>query len=344
MEEFLEILDANKLAICFLFLNNLPFSRNWTIEEESLLPFILRIVCQTFWHCFWVDVFKHYTCVSHKYVPVSFNDVAAKPLHYNTNICLDRTVTYIRNYIENGIVSVGHLLGQKGYFSDDQFKVRYPGAIVNIMLYEGTVRSVKHNQVKLELELEENVHNSEACVWKCMSGGCAKHIYVYLVKTDVSLRCIQNWSHALNMHIGTRTVFRHIIKTTQDTHLRCFQFRLIYRILPSQRFWFLIKIVNSATCTLCEVDEGTLQHMFWDCIKTQVRKNTVAGGFKSSECGAHSISHLLLMSRSPNRCFCHNRVLLEVWGMAPSCWNHCSSPVMPLCRPNAAQNFLSTTR
>ena len=36
--------------------------------------------------------------------------------------------------------------------------MRYPGAIVNFMLYEGIVRSVKNDQAKLELELEENVH------------------------------------------------------------------------------------------------------------------------------------------------------------------------------------------
>jgi hypothetical protein len=221
-------------------------------------------------NCFWVDVFKHYKRFCYKCVPASFNDFAAEPLHYNINICRDRNVIYIRNWIENGIVSVGHLLGPKGYLSYDQFKMRYPGAIVNFMLYEGIVRSVKNYQAKLELELEENFHTNEAYVWKCMSGGCAKHIYVYLVKSDVPLRCIEKWSHALNMHIDTRTVFRHIIKTTQDTHLRWFQFRLIYRILPSQRLLFLMKIVNSATCTFCEVEEGTLEHLFWDCIKTQV--------------------------------------------------------------------------
>ena len=65
--------------------------------------------------------------------------------------------------------------------------------------------------------------------------------------------------------------------------------------------------------------------------------------FKSGECGAHSVSHLLLMSQSWNRCLSHNRALLEVWGAAPFYWNHCSSLVMVLRWPSAAQNFLSTT-
>ena len=52
---------------------------------------------------------------------------------------------------------------------------------------------------------------------------------------------------------------------------------------------------------------------------------------------------LLLMSQSSNCCLSHNRVLLEVWGAAPSCWNHCSFLVIVLRRSSAAQNFLSTT-
>ena len=52
----------------------------------------------------------------------------------------------------------------------------------------------------------------------------------------------------------------------------------------------------------------------------------------------------LVLSRSSNRCLSHNRVLLEVLGVVPSCWHHCSSLVMVLRRPSAAQNFPSTTR
>ena len=37
-----------------------------------------------------------------------------------------------------------------------------------------------------------------------------------------------------------------------------------------------------------------------------------SAGVKSGECGAHSTSHLTLMSRSSNRCLSHNRMLLEM--------------------------------
>ena len=102
-----------------------------------------------------------------------------------------------------------------------------------------TVLSAQLDTTKLNFDVnlknkQKNCNINEAYVWKCMPGGGAKHIYMHFVKNDdVPLKCIEKWSHKLNIHIDTGTVFRRIIKTTQDTHLRWFQYRLIYIILPS---------------------------------------------------------------------------------------------------------------
>ena len=66
----------------------------------------------------------------------------------------------------------------------------------------------------------------------------------FVKNDDVPLKCIEKRSHKRNIHPDTRTVFRRI--TAQDTHLRWFQYRLIYRILPSRRLLFFMKVVNSA--------------------------------------------------------------------------------------------------
>ena len=115
-------------------------------------------------NCFGVDVFKHYRNLCYRCVPVSFHDFASERLHYNINICRDKKVIYIRNWIESGIVSVGHLLGPNGYLSYEDFKAKYPDAIVNFMLYKGIVRSVTHYQARLGLEFEEKCNINEAYV------------------------------------------------------------------------------------------------------------------------------------------------------------------------------------
>ena len=65
-------------------------------------------------------------------------------------------------------------------------------------------------------------------------------------------------------------------------------------------------------------------------------------GFKSGECGDHCGSHLRLISRSAKRCCNHANDSFEVWGVAPSCWNHWRALMTPLRRPSAVQNLPST--
>ena len=103
-----------------------------------------------------------YSNIAGIFVPVSFHDFVSERLHYNINICRDKKVFYIRNWIESGIVSFGHLLGPNGYLSYEHFKAKYPDAIVNFMLYESIVRSVRHYQARLGLEFEENCNINEA--------------------------------------------------------------------------------------------------------------------------------------------------------------------------------------
>ena len=67
-------------------------------------------------NCFWADVIKHYRNICYNFVPVSFHYIAAECLHYNTDLCRDKKLIYIRHWLECHIVSVGHLLGPNRCF------------------------------------------------------------------------------------------------------------------------------------------------------------------------------------------------------------------------------------
>ena len=66
---------------------------------------------------FGFDVFKHYKNISAKCTPVTFDDFVSECLRYNVNICRGKRVVCIRNWMDCGIVSLGHLVGPHGYLS-----------------------------------------------------------------------------------------------------------------------------------------------------------------------------------------------------------------------------------
>ena len=107
-----------------------------------------NIIMQRVKNPFWFDVFKHYKNISAKCTPETFDDFLSECLHYNVNICRGKRVC-IRNRMDCGIVSLGHLIGPHGYLSYYEFKAKIPNVRTDFLLYEGILTAVKCYQRRL---------------------------------------------------------------------------------------------------------------------------------------------------------------------------------------------------
>ena len=68
-----------------------------------------------------------------------------------------------------------------------------------------------------------------------------------------------------------------------------------------------------------------------------------SNGFKSGEWGAHSCSARLLMILFPNTSLKKVKAKLEVWGVAPSCWNQACLMLTPCLLFNSLMNRRTTS-
>ena len=232
----------------------------------------VNILMQRCVNPFWVDVLKHYKKLNDICVPMSADDFACECLYYNVNIQRGKKVVYIREWDENDIKTVGDLIGSNGFLTFLEFQRKYPNVTSDFLLYEGIVKSAKEYAKRLdikEIEVNENVLHDMPIVWKQLSKGSSKLLYFCFVKRSIPLKCIDKWSEAHNKEYDVKKVFTHVIKTTSDTRLRWFQYKIIHRILPTQRFLFLRKIVTTPLCCLCNVEEETFEHLFWECERIQ---------------------------------------------------------------------------
>ena len=84
-------------------------------------------------------------------------------------------------------------------------------------------------------------------------------------KNNDLLKCLDKWSKESSTQIDTKITFDNVFKTANDTCLWWFQYRLLYKLLPTGRFLYLRKLVDSPICSLCNQVEETLSHMLWDC-------------------------------------------------------------------------------
>ena len=76
----------------------------------------------------------------------------------------------------------------------------------------------------------------------------------------------RKWAiHMNEANLDWTTIYRLSFKATLSTKLRYFQFQFLHRYLPLNKLLFDIKFIDSKLCSLCKIDDETLQHFFWDC-------------------------------------------------------------------------------
>lgn len=153
-----------------------------------------------------------------------------------------------------GVIAVGHLLNCTGEFlSYDQYCEMYPQVATNFLVYAGIINALKEYMHRVGLESAGNSKVNKSKVWN----------YCVLTQPDSLHICTSKWEQQFIDFPSWKLIFGKAIKSTPNPQLRWFQYRLLYRLLPTKRFLFARKLVKSALCTFCGVEDETL-HLFGD--------------------------------------------------------------------------------
>ena len=100
--------------------------------------------------------------------------------------------------------------------------------------------------------------------------GVAKWAY-NLLFNDNSLpdKAILKWVRDLGVprNFCWETAFKNIYNTSDDISLRWLQFRIIHRIIPTNKLLKLFGIIQSDKCQRCPATEENLIHLFYSCPK-----------------------------------------------------------------------------
>ena len=79
-------------------------------------------------------------------------------------------------------------------------------------------------------------------------------------------KAIVKWVESnVNISFDWRTVFKLPYRVTNYTKIQYFQFRLLHRIIGVNSFLFRLHLINSPLCSFCNLENETIEHLFWDC-------------------------------------------------------------------------------
>ena len=179
---------------------------------------------------------------------------------------------HLKEWIENGIITIGHLVDDSGNFLNfDGFKHKYPDVNTNYLVFNGIIEAIKKYKQKTGLDFN-NIDNYYVYskVWSCLKRGDTKTFYSVLTNNAVQPPCIGKWEETyIDSSFNWKKIFLQPFTTTIDNQLRWFQLRVLHRRIPTKRFLHLCKISESPLCPFCINQEESIIHMLWSCPLSQ---------------------------------------------------------------------------
>jgi hypothetical protein len=105
-----------------------------------------------------------------------------------------------------------------------------------------------------------------------------KLLYSFQIKNDkmTQITSHRKWSSCFeNEILKWDSIYLNINSSTIDTKLRNFQYKYLFRIIPTNKRLFLQNIVHSNLCDFCSTDIESIRHLFWECNHVQVFWNNL---------------------------------------------------------------------
>ena len=79
-------------------------------------------------------------------------------------------------------------------------------------------------------------------------------------------KCLQKWEASHNIDMDSwLEIFKLAHDTVIESKLKVFQYKLLLRILPTNRLLRLRKIRQSNLCSFCDKETESISHLFWEC-------------------------------------------------------------------------------
>lgn len=200
---------------------------------------------------------------------------------------IDKKPVFLQNWIENGIVHIANFIKENGqYVSIDEFRIKFPQIKVNFLEFYGVLGAIKKYQQTCNIEIVnqtpplagELVSNAWSSILRCNKG--SRLIYESLKACNSTPTCVKKWSEHFE-DLDWKRIFDKIFKTTSDTSIRWFQFRVVHRILVTNKSLKRMKIKADDKCTFCNALPESIEHLLYECIHVSSFWNKLLNWIKS---------------------------------------------------------------
>ena len=240
----------------------------WNLDPQSIL-LISKTSKNQFWKCTlheWCEYLKHDENINDIYTIKQFTLWNSYYL-VNTNIIKKK-----EQFLRNGLVKIDDLFMLDKLLSLEQFRIRFH-VNINYLDFETLKRSIPLTWVnKIIRNVDQTPGNIQTPLIKLLQASkTCKYICAHMVKKCVPTRTVhqEKWELILGHNLENsfwRETYIRSKYITIDTKLKSFYYRIVNRLLVTNRNLKLWNILDSDKCSFCGVQVETLEHLLSDCV------------------------------------------------------------------------------
>ena len=218
--------------------------------------------------------------------PSSSAEIANQVIWNNQFICIESKSVYNSRLINLGIVKIGDLYDTWGGFKSNKeplYSTLSP--VEHFLLFslfnafpeewrkilktnKNSISSKTHDLIQTDFKLR--IEGKKVNFQNLKS----KSLYDSFVSKISSIPTAQRkYNEAFSTHtfqLDWEKIYLLPFKTTLDTKLREFQYKILNRILYTNKMLFKFKKVDSPFCDFCEKELETIEHLFFHCTKVSM--------------------------------------------------------------------------
>lgn len=218
----------------------------------------------------------------HSWSPTNETEAQQEPLWYNDSLTINKSVTCWTSCFNAGILTVNDILHPSlpRFLSHDKISAKYN--ITTSFLQTLQIRPCIPFHWKRFLTSPASHNLSISPCIKSKEGSVidisevpSKKLYTTLLTFQAQLPAAQRkWNFEfpppqdvpLSDHWESK--YRAAFRSIRETKLQAFQFKLLHRIIPCNKYLKNIRLIDADQCSFCS-ETDTLTHFFYSCPKVQ---------------------------------------------------------------------------
>ena len=197
-------------------------------------------------------------------------DILRKPIWENSEIKIGGKCIRYDSWIKKGIILIQDLIDEYGRFYSYEIFIQKYNLNTAFTLYYGL-----KNCISEKWPIIEDCNQREIIpirpkfieiLLKDKRGSRALCDF-FLNKEYSKPKYERKWEESLYFgdRVDWKVLNNNVFSSTKDTKLIWFQYRIVHRIIATNKFLYNIKIKNDPLCSFCNNETETIEHLFYNC-------------------------------------------------------------------------------